>query len=62
MFILKSTEKKRESVRVMKKVKKVQHVKMVEAGSNPNKFRKGCFVCGGNRKQYFAQEAANIWN
>ena len=49
----------------MKNMEKVQHFKMVEAGSIPKKLGKGCF--GGkekkkNRKQYFAQEAANIWN
>lgn len=48
----------------MKNMEKVQHFKMVEAGSIPKKLGKGCF--GGkkkkHRKQYFAQEAANIWN
>lgn len=44
-------------------MEKVHYFEMVEAGRTPNKLRKGCFGGGrGNRKQFFAQEAANIWN
>ena len=47
-------------------MEKVQHFKIVEAVHIPKKLGKGCFgrkkKKKKNRKQYFAQEAANIWN
>lgn len=45
----------------MRHTGKAQHFKMAVMGSTPSKLRKGYWE-GNDGKQYFTQEAADIWN